>query len=308
MARVVKITASMFPDLYAALLEDWNPGVSRAQWQQAFEPRWDCSDDHYGYALLHDGRIVGMLGMLFSRRVHAGREVRFCNVHAWRVLPEHRSGSLLLMRPALAMTDHVVTDFSPSPAVGVIARRLGFRPLDATVWLLPPLPPVRLPTRASIVDLPDGEPAPLDPAGRRICADHAGLGCGQLLASIGSRHCHVVFSTIRGNGPAYCFVHHIGDADVFCELQAALRAHLLRRAGARFVVVEARHLRDRRVPLALRVDALEKLYRGQLVPPAAIDTLYSEVVLFRHPQLPTLRRRLREALRRLRPATAGTPR
>ena len=49
------------------------------------------------------------------------------------------------MRPALRMTDDTLTDFTPTPEVCIIAKRLGFRELDSSLRILLPYSG-RLPT------------------------------------------------------------------------------------------------------------------------------------------------------------------
>jgi hypothetical protein len=50
--------------------------------------------------------------------------------------------------------------------------------------------------------------------------------------------------------------------------------------------------------VAFRASAKEKLYRSNDVAPHEIDTLYSEIVLFKHSPLPSLRQRLRATVKR----------
>ncbi|MEX2306701.1 MAG: hypothetical protein WD738_03870 [Pirellulales bacterium] len=301
MLCTIKITSAMFPELYGAILGEWNPSLSREQWQQAFVNRWGCDEDHFGYALTDDGRIVGMLGTLFSRRPVAGREQRFCNLHSWHVRPEYRASSLALMKPVLDLKDHTLTDFTASAAVIAIAKRLGFKSLNSSVFVLPPIPAKARSPKAVIREMvgpEDAEAAHLDAADRQIYQDHQDVDCGHMVARVGESSCYVVYSRIAQHRLPYCLVHYINNKTLFVDQQAAIRAHLLHHSRSQFAVVDARLLDGFHLPLTFRASSREQLYRTTDVAANEIDTLYSEIVLFKHSPLPTLRQRLSTTVKR----------
>jgi hypothetical protein len=307
MPSLTKVTPSMFSEVYEAVLRDWAPALGEAVWRRAFAADVAGPEGQCGYALTDGGRIVGVLGTIFSERRIGDRTARLCNLHSWRVKPEYRASSLLLLRPALALRDHTLTDLTPTDGVIAIERRLGFRALDRLATVLLPLPGTG-PARAVVEELSgpaEQHRARLAPADLRIYRDHQGVACAHTLVRVGDRYCYVVHSRIEGHWLPHCAVHYVSDARLFAEAHAAIRRHLARRSGRPLVVVDARLLGDLRLPCTVRVRATEKLYRSRDLAPHQVDSLYSELAFYKHPILPRLRARLGMAARACAPRFLG---
>jgi hypothetical protein len=304
MISTAKITSSMFPEIYDALLRDLRPDISRDVWQRAFVSRWACQEDYFGHILTDGGRIVGMIGLLFSERPLGGSTARFCNLHCWNVNADYRSKSLALLKPIQELKHHTFTDFTAGRPVREIVKRLGFSVLDSNAIIMFPC----LPNRGceeeihELAGVDDPRASEMSPADRQILQDHASIDCGHLLACAESEYCYVVYSRIAVHMLPYCLVHYISNNRLFAAHHIAIRNRLLGNCAARFVVVEQRHLDGVRLPLAVRVCTNEKLYRSATVAPAEIDTLYSEMVLHKHSLHPGVRLRLREITERWLPA------
>jgi hypothetical protein len=86
MVRLEKIQSALFPKLYSAFLRDDDPLSDEQDWRNIFDYRFDKEHDHCGYALLDDGQVIGMIGMIYSRRVIDGADRKFCNLHTWWVV------------------------------------------------------------------------------------------------------------------------------------------------------------------------------------------------------------------------------
>jgi hypothetical protein len=279
---VIKLTAGMFPEMHAELLRDMNPRMTADEWRIAFSDRGWHDEDHFGYLLVEGGCPVGVLGALFSKRTVGGREMRFCNLHTWYVKQEHRAKSLLLMRPALALKEHTLTDFTASPDVIVMFKRLGFATLDSHVWVLPKLPHIqggRLRFAQWSEDAEVADPV-FDPVSARLISDHRGLDCGHLAFTDGKESCVVIFSRFTAVKPAHCEIHHISNPSLFRRHHREARSRLLEQTGTRHVVVESRHLPGG-APFAFKLRILEKLYRSAGVPAVSVDNLYTEIVLLK---------------------------
>lgn len=284
---LAKITPGLFPDLYQEMLRDWNPAIGEASWRRAFINPATSGDDG-GYVLTDGGRIVGMLGTIFSQRQINGHERTFCNLHSWRVKPEYRGKGLLLLRPIQALSDVTCTDLTPSDEIIPIMTRLGFSRLDRSATVLPPSPWRSKSAAVAIEDLT--EPAEryqgeLSPADLRIYEDHRSLDCRHLLVRAAGQSCYLVASCIAQGWLSHWYVHYISDVPRFAAHHLAIRAHLTRGCTQSFVVVDSRLLGETRVPFACRIRSTEKLYRSRDVAPRDIDGLYSEQVILKHSSL-----------------------
>jgi hypothetical protein len=279
---VIHLTAGMFPEVYAELLRALNPNMTADEWRVAFSDHGWHDEDHFGYVLIEDGRPAGVLGALFSRRIIGGSEKKFCNLHGWYVKPEHRAKSLLMMRPALALKDHTLTDFTASPDVIVMFKRLGFATLDSHVWVLPKLPHVRG-RKLRFEQWSSGKGVAdmiFDPVTEKLVADHQGLDCRHLAFTDGRESCVVIFSRMASVKPPHCEIHHISNPSLFRRYHREARSRLLEQTGTGYVVVESRLLPGG-APFAFKLKMLEKLYRSPDVPAASVDNLYTEIVLLK---------------------------
>ncbi len=311
MVSMQKITAAMFDDLYSSYLDDDDPHLTKEDWRPLLAPATERSEEQAGFALIDEGRVVGMLGMIFSERTIAGQSRRFCNLHSWFVNEEYRGHSLLLMRPALRLKDHTLTDFTPTDRVCEISKRLGFKELDARLAILPPYPLARIRGGAEFVVEPSEIAKQLRETDVKLLADHKQDHFGHLLVREGERYCYLIFNRVERHVMPYCHLHYISDRDIFARHEAAIRRRLLRATRGRFVALDARKidrlaLRGRMtIPLGTR-----QLYRpaatgsagrgGAEIGPADVDTLYSEIALLRLTTFPSVRHSLRQWKRRVR--------
>jgi hypothetical protein len=291
MSALARVTSAMFPELFEALLRDFNPRISEARWKRAFAANRPSAEDYFGYALTDGAKIGGLLGMIFSQRMIRGNVVRFCNLHTWIVKPEYRAKSLLLLKPALDLKDHTLTDLTPSNTVVQIAKRVGFVDLDRTAVALPPLFWRPSSGRAAIAEMtgsPEQYGAALAAADLQIYRDHQDVDCGHLLLRVSEGYCYVVYSRIEARLRRHCYVHYISDTRLFSEHHATIRSHLLRTTNTRFIVVDRRMLAGVEVPFTFRIRGSRKLFRSQHVEACDVDSLYSEMVYLKHSTLISL--------------------
>ena len=95
MVTLEKIHSSLFPNRYDSFLIDADPLSSEQDWRILFDYQWDTEEGHCGYALLDKGKVVGMLGMVFSERTIDGAVRKFCNLHTWWVLTSPLSPTMI---------------------------------------------------------------------------------------------------------------------------------------------------------------------------------------------------------------------
>jgi hypothetical protein len=294
MVTLEKITPSMFSDIYRSFLANDDPHSSEEDWRRLFFYPWAEDNDYYGHALVDSGSVVGVLGMVFSRRQWEGQAVRFCNLHTWHVKEEYRGRSLMLMRPALALKDHILTDFTATERVGEISKRLGFEQLDSTPRLL--LPAVFRGRRGNVdaVDDPEELAGRLSAADVRIFHDHQEQPCQHLAFVDGKQTCYVVYSRVERHWLPYCYIHYVSNREMFGRHSLCIRKELMQRAAARYVAIDARQASGMRLPLSLRCPVRShQLVRGSGWKPSQIDTLYSEVSILNLCTFPSLGHQLR---------------
>jgi acetoacetyl-CoA synthetase len=96
-----------------------SPLVPAQFWRRMIAYSWLAAEEKpdLGAVIAAGTEIVGYLGAMYSNRVVAGRQERFCNVFGWYVKPEYRHYSVSLLsflvrRPGLTFfnvtpADHV---------------------------------------------------------------------------------------------------------------------------------------------------------------------------------------------------------
>jgi hypothetical protein len=298
MLKLEKLTPEMFPDVDALTSEGFGARFPEKLKRKVFFTHGWSGDEGFGYGLSDSGKLVGLMGMIFSTRTFAGVTHRFCNLHSWYVKPEYRSRSLALLKPLMDLREHVITDFTASKEVGTISKRLGFSSLDNSAVILAPYAWSGK-SDAELIDLSGATPAgieSLDEAQAKIYRDHQNLDCQFLLVRTRTETCFVVYSKIDRHLFPHALVHYLSHPALFAAEHAAIRHRLMRRTGGRYVVVESRMANGLRIPRSFTVFANEKFCRLPQPLEMTIDTLYSEVAIMKLSVLPTFPQRIRRLI------------
>ena len=301
MVTLERIDSALFPKLHDAFLADDDPLSGEAEWRGVFDYAWETPEGHRGYALLDGGEVVGMLGMIFSRRVIDGREEAFCNLHTWWVREDRRGHSLMLLRPVTALRGYTVTHFTPCDRVRAVCRRLGFADLSSRLTILPPWGRGGGdPGPAALSFDADGIAGRVSDADRKILDDHRPYRCGHLLVEEGGEHCYVLYTHVVRHRLPYVHVHYFSDRGLFARREPAIRAALLGRHDARFVAVDTRLVGEMPLRRGFRFWApANGLFKSARVRPDQVDNLYSDVVLLDLTTLPDLTHEVGARVRRL---------
>lgn len=298
MVALQKLDDSMFEDVYQTFLFDDDPNLDREDWYRLFRTRTEIGADYSGYALVDGSKIGGVLGMLFSER-RSGKDVqKFCSLHTWMVEPEYRGHSLMMMRPAMRMKEHTVSDFTPTEPVRKLSKRLGFDDLDATMRIM-------LPKRAraarrdgvELIDDSEAIKAGLTTDQVPLFDDHQMPHMRHLLCAAGSESCYLIYSPVSRWRLPYCHIHYISDASFFIRHSVVIREHILSTESAMFVAANDRQLRDNHVERSFRFRLVNgQLYRSNCSRPDQIDSLYSDVAFLNLTTMDSLSTILRERL------------
>ncbi len=272
-----------FEEIYP-LLAAFGGDVAREDWQlMLFTYPW-ADGPYRGYAIYADGRAVGFLGTIFSRRKVAGREERFCNFSSWIVEKEYRGASVMLMRPLVAeLPDCTIVGHTPVPVTVAVFTRLGFQHLESEELILPPLPGAAEALRAlggSFTLSPQRIQSELDGDERVIHRDLSYTRVRHVLLRRGGRRCYLVARLGRRKRLRVAELLYIGDLEFFWENRILAQAALFAAMGAVAISVDRRFADGFRIPRAIRRPR-PRIYRPSRadILPVAIDGLYSELLM-----------------------------
>ncbi len=278
--EVRAVGAEAFDDVYPLLLDFKNRKMSRDDWHRMlFSYRWWPGRER-GFALYAGGSAVGFMGTIFSKRRILGRDEVFCNTSCWIVRDEHRSASILLLKPVLALRDCTIVNLTPTARSYEIFSKLGFKPLESEQLFLPPLASPRSLLGGSFTSDPARVAAALDPLERELHDDLAtSPRAHRILLRHANRTCYVVATLKRVKRVPLAEIHYAGDRDFFWEHRALAQLAALRTMGAAGLAID-RRFAPATLPAGTLRRPAKRLYRPAHpdTPPTAIDGLFSEMI------------------------------
>jgi len=257
-----------------------NNRIAASGWAGALNPPWHVTSPNHGFMLLAGDEIAGAYAAIYSDRVVEGREVKFCNLAAWCVLPKYRLYGLQLLKALLNQPGYHFTDLSPSGNTVPINERQNFAHLDTATALLVNIPWLSWPGRYRLRTERADIESVLTGSELQVYRDHLGARAArQLVISDGERHCLVVFRRDRRkNLPLFASVLYLSEPSLFRSLVGVFARHLLVHYRIPLTLLESRvvgafpagSIRLRRVR--------PKMFRSDSLKPEQIDNLYSELV------------------------------
>lgn len=210
------------------------------------ERNWLPGNDNFGLCLLADGELAGYLGASYSLRPVDGALERFCAIAPWFVKEEHRSQSLRMLFKLLTDKDTTYVNYTPSRPMFKLFTGLGFKALDDTKLLVPPLlnlPRLR-PWRGTLITDPAEVRRVLAGDELKLFDDHVGTRSRHLAIVDGGRVCHLAAGRRVMRGLPFAEILHVSEPA------------LLRPQIERIVWVLCAHFRS----LAIAAD--ERLFAG----------------------------------------------
>jgi hypothetical protein len=279
--RVSAITDSDLPEVADFLHRNLNERVSAEAWMRAVRVPWKVDAPNHGFHLrTADGAVAGVYLAFYSDRTIGGRVLRFCNLGAWCVLPDHRFHSLRLLKALLDQKCDAYTDLSPSGNVVPVNTRRGFRFLDTATELVPNLPWPWWPGAGSVTGDRRAIERALAGAEAQIYQDHAGLSAARhLLLTRGGETCHVIFRKDRRKGlPLFASILYVSDPALFRGMFRQVSRHLLLRHGVPATLAEPRVTGGRLPGGRMLAAPRRKMVLGDGFEDSDVDYLYSELV------------------------------
>src|SRR5271165_237328 len=129
---ITAVTSEMVPQV-REFLSSRKEFAFQRDWDGVFEYAWKQENFPYGYAIVHEGNILGFLGTLFCERVIGGNTLVCCNLSSWVVDDGHkgaRSLAVALLAPALKIKNVLITCYTANERAQKSYERIGFKPLD----------------------------------------------------------------------------------------------------------------------------------------------------------------------------------
>ena len=262
------------------LHEQMNRRIAPERWRRLTTYRWLGEKPDLGRVAVEGSQVAGYVGMVYADREIAGRRERIVNICAWYLGRDYRGRGLgfELMRSATADPSMSYTILTSSARTLSLLDGVGYRVLDSDrlLWRRSG----EAPAGVEIEEDWDAILPRVDPAARRMLADHAGLPVRPVLIRVAGAECLLVVSVkLKGDDVAYFDVLHLGDAAAFARHAQAIADRLLP-PGKAVLAVDRRFLRERLAHGGdVEVIRVPRFYKSDRLRPAAIDNLYSEVQL-----------------------------
>jgi len=277
--RVRPVDQAEIPAVATFLHTAIDARLNVAQWRALFTYDWPGVKPDHGFVVAVGGEIKGFIGTLYAERNIAGEPRMFCNLSSWFVAPEIRGAGALLLMAATRRRNCIYTNFTTTAEASALMLRAGFRQIGAVKHLLPPLAQTATLARslaARVATHPAVVAVRLDSAQRRLFEDHKQT-CGHLLLEDQDQTLYVITRRrVKRNVPL-TEVMYVSTPALFQRHLERVKLVALRRDRTAALACDDRFL-DVAPRLGMRV-ARPIFCKGDPFPDAAIDNLYSELVL-----------------------------
>jgi hypothetical protein len=278
--QVERATTKDFERVYPLLLDFNIARLSRENWRRLFTNDWQDPEGYCGYLLVQDGDVKGYLGLLFSTREINDRVEKFCNMTSWIVRAECRNQSLRLLLELLKLKEYTITNFTASPTVAAILRKLGFAEMKMDQRLVFPFPGLGL-SQSRYCCSADLEQIRqfLNPGDQAIFDDHQGFNCRHALISNDAGYCYLVVKNRVYRHLPFARIHYLSNRALFFEALDSVRTGLCRKLKIAGLMIDKRYLGTRMLRFSRDYQGGPAFFKSKSLAKNDIDTIYSEVVL-----------------------------
>lgn len=285
MILVKKAVAEDFEEIYPLLLELGGTRITKEQWKQLFVDHCGSGERYFGYALADEGKLVGFLGLIFSKRLINGEEHKFCNMTSWILKKEYRGKGLglALLLETVKLKDYTITDLTATNATVPMLKKQGFRELETNYKIILPVPTIKVfLNRCSIESDHSVIENLLTGENRKIFRDHLKFSLIHILIKTEFGNCYLILKKARRHKLILAQVHYLSDLDVFlkCLPCAVIKICFLMKVVG--LLVEERFLRGHKVKNSFisRLPYPSKLFRPYRLDKIDItDNLYTEFMI-----------------------------
>jgi hypothetical protein len=285
MFTVTKAFAGDFEQVYPLLTKIGHSPTAKTYWKKLFINHWNGGEGYFGFVLRHENKIVGYMGLIFSRREVGGIERKMCDMTSWVVEDAYRNESLRLLQPVLSLTGYTLTNLSASDTVSKIMRALKFVELETEIFLLFPKPDAiysAIFSAAKAIFDREAAFAELSDEEARLFEDHKGIGCIFFVIKTRSAYCFVIADRVDRRRIPFLKIHYVSNAEIFAAHLADVIVSVMLKARVIGVTVDKRFLKSLPVKNVRTVSRpTNKLFKSDTLSKFEIDSLYSEHVLLK---------------------------
>ncbi|MDD3876101.1 MAG: GNAT family N-acetyltransferase [Bacteroidales bacterium] len=147
MLTVRKVITEDFDNVIELLEMFDNKDIDREQWKRLFSPVCTkLNNTFFGFALVHEIKIVGFIAAIQSQREINGKIYKFCNISSWIVHPAYRKEKkgFLLLQALMEMEGFNFYVLSPvKHTFNYYINYYGFKENTSKVSTVPALPSIR---------------------------------------------------------------------------------------------------------------------------------------------------------------------
>lgn len=263
----------------AALLhERMNARIPAEQWRRLLDYPWRPDGVERGWLVADRGRIVGFMGTIYSDRPVGGRMARFCDLSSWYLLADYRGDGTgdELLRAGMARPGVTYATMTARRATGRKIRALGFDILDATRSLFRPREGGERTVLPCLCD-PAAIRERLAPSQQAVLDAHRGFDIHHAL--VGGTGLWLVYQRkLKGDAVAYHEILHASDPAALSAGAQAI-ADTLVTGWNGVLAVDSRWMTAADDHGTVEPIALPRWFRSPDLAPAAVDHLFSEVIL-----------------------------
>lgn len=250
----VKIRLITEADIPAAIdLLTRGYGISRASgtvrprsfWEQVFSclsrrPLPIGDFPRYGYVIDSEGKLVGIMLLIFSTIWENGKARIRCGGSGVYVDPTFRLYASLLLKKAFDYKDATVLNLTPAEHTFAMIEILGFgRYCNGIFLAIPLLSRASKDNSVRVIDV-DAEPdAPVDPHERDLLLQHADYGCKSVWCVTPEGEHPFVFRMRHAKHVPCAQLVYCRNVDDFARFARPLGSYLARNTGRLLVLLDA---------------------------------------------------------------------
>jgi len=252
-------------------------------WRKMLSYKWKLSGFPYGYAMLENGEVNGVLLTVFSERLIDKKTHVLCNLSTWVVNKGYRFHSLKLIAPLVKDNSITITDLSPIPTVQKILCNLGFSLLDEAINIIPILPCNILSSskRIEFIKKEKEINEVLSKSETIILQHHISARCRHAVFrknGEGIEYCYIIYKIKYKYGLKFIYIQYFSDKSFLCKYFQEIKTLFLKHERAVFIMIDSR-FDYKEIGRKMYRYKWIKLYQSNYLNPREIDNLYSENII-----------------------------